>query len=469
MRSGGGLIPGSAIFFAGTLILSAVVILMHSIWTENMALPHFESLRGDLRTDVLIVGGGMAGLLCARLLTDAGVDCVLAESDTLCGGVTQNTTAKITVQHGLIYDKLIREFGVEPAGQYLRANLAALERYRQLCAGIDCDFETRDAYVYVQSDRKKLDDELRALDTLGFSSAGFAEELPLPFPVAGAVRFAEQAQFHPLKFAAAIAPGLRIFEHTPVRTVEGGVAQTDGGRITAECVIAATHFPIWNRHGAYFLKLYQHRSYVIALENAPDVHGMYVDDAEKGMSFRNYKDLLFLGGGDHRTGKRGGGWKELQDFALKHYPNAQLHCQWATQDCMSLDGAPYIGPYSKRTPQLFVATGFNKWGMTGSMVSAMILSDLVIGRENKFAPVFAPSRTILRPQLAVNAAETLVNFLTPTTRRCPHLGCALKWNSQEHSWDCPCHGSRFTVDGKLLENPATGDWKHGANREEKRA
>ena len=135
---------------------------------------------------------------------------------------------------------------------------------------------------------------------------------------------------------------------------------------------------------------------------------------------------------------------------------------------MSLDGAPYIGLYSKRTPQLFVAAGFNKWGMTGAMVSAMILSDLVTGRENEFAPAFVPSRTIWRPQLAVNAAETLLNFLTPTTRRCPHLGCALKWNSQEHSWDCPCHGSRFAVDGALLENPATGDW-HGAPGKEQDA
>lgn len=440
---------------------------MHSIWTEQVTLPQFEPLRGDTHADVLVIGGGMAGLLCARLLTDAGVDCALAEADTLCGGVTQNTTAKITAQHGLIYDKLIREFGEEQAKRYLNANLAALERYRQMCADIDCDFETRDAYVYARGERKKIDDELRALDALGFHAA-FAQELPLPFPVAGAVRFAEQAQFHPLKFAAAIAPGLRVYEHTPVRTVAGGTAETEHGRITAERIITATHFPIWNRHGAYFLKLYQHRSYVIALENAPDVHGMYVDEAEKGMSFRNYKDFLLLGGGDHRTGKRGGGWKELQDFAGKHYPDAKLHCQWATQDCMSLDGAPYIGPYSKRTPQLFVAAGFNKWGMTGAMVSAMILSDLVTGRENEFVPAFVPSRTIWRPQLAVNAAETLVNFLTPTTRRCPHLGCALKWNSQEHSWDCPCHGSRFAVDGALLENPATGDW-HGAPGKEQDA
>ena len=275
--------------------------------------------------------------------------------------------------------------------------------------------------------------------------------------MAGALKFPNQAQFHPLKFVSAISKDLHIYEHTPVRELANTTAVTDHGKISAKKIIVATHFPFLNKHGSYFLKLYQHRSYVIALENAPDVGGMYVDEAQKGMSFRNYRNLLLIGGGDHRTGKRGGGWEELRDFAARHYPGAEEKYSWATQDCMSLDGVPYIGPYSASTSNLYVATGFNKWGMTSSMVAAMILSDLVQGKENPYADVFSPSRTILRPQLAVNGFEAIVNLLTPSARRCPHLGCALKWNSTEHSWDCPCHGSRFTEDGKLIDNPATGD------------
>lgn len=429
---------------------------MESLWKQTWEHPDFAALEGDISTDVLIIGGGMAGILCAYMLQRAGVPYVLAEAGTLCGGITQNTTAKITNQHGLIYDKLIREFGLEAAGQYLSANEEALQKYRELCRDIDCDFEDKDSYVYVLNDRLKIERELSALEKLCFHSE-FADNLPLPFSVAGALKFPNQAQFHPLKFVSAISKDLHIYEHTPVRELADTTAVTDHGKISAKKIIVATHFPFLNKHGSYFLKLYQHRSYVIALENAPDVGGMYVDEAQKGMSFRNYRNLLLIGGGDHRTGKRGGGWEELRDFAARHYPGAEEKYSWATQDCMSLDGVPYIGPYSASTSNLYVATGFNKWGMTSAMVAAMILSDLVQGKENPYADVFSPSRTILRPQLAVNGFEAIVNLLTPSARRCPHMGCALKWNSTEHSWDCPCHGSRFTEDGKLIDNPATGD------------
>ena len=434
---------------------------MASLWEQTWEHPGFPALDGDLSTDVLIIGGGMAGVLCAYLLHRAGVDYALVEARTLCGGITRNTTAKITSQHGLIYDKLIRKFGVERAGQYLSAQEAALQSYRELCQTVDCGFEEKDAYVYSLDDRRKLERELNALEKLGFPGE-FAGRLPLPFPVAGAVRFPRQAQFHPLKFVAAITKGLHIYEHTAVRELAGTTAVTDHGKIRAHKIIVATHFPFLNKHGSYFLKLYQHRSYVIALENAPDVAGMYVDEARTGMSFRNYGSLLLLGGGGHRTGKEGGGWRELREFAGRHYPHAVEKFHWATQDCMSLDGVPYIGPYSASTSGLYVATGFNKWGMTSSMVAAMVLCDLVQGKESPFGAVFSPSRSILRPQLAANGLEAVVNLLTPTTRRCPHLGCALKWNAQEHTWDCPCHGSRFTEDGRLLDNPATGDLRPGA-------
>lgn len=432
---------------------------MKSVWSEKSNLPSFSSLNDKIKTDVLIVGGGMAGILCSYFLTQSGVDCVLIEANRICSGATKNTTAKITSQHGLIYNKLIKEFGADNARLYLEANQAALEKYRGMCAEIDCGFESKDAFVYSRNCSDKIEKELSALRTLGFN-ADFVGELPLPFPTAGAVKFKNQAQFNPLKFTSAIVPKLKIYENTPVREMSKHTAKTDKWTITADKIIVATHFPFINKHGSYFIKMYQHRSYVIALKNAPHVNGMYVDEAEKGMSFRNYENLLLVGGGGHRTGKQGGSWQELESFAKQHYPNAELKYRWAAQDCMTLDGMPYIGNYSKRTPNLYAATGFNKWGMTSSMVAAMLLTDLVMGKENKFAHLFSPSRTILRPQLAVNAFEAVTNILTPSKKRCPHMGCALKWNPNEHSWDCTCHGSRFSESGKLIDNPATGDLKH---------
>lgn len=431
---------------------------MESLWEKTAAIGSFERLEKDINTNVLIIGGGLAGVLCSYMLHQAGVDYVLVEANRICSGITKNTTAKITSQHGLIYDKLIRKFGVIKAGLYLRANEEALERYRKLCEGIVCHFEVKDNIVYSLNDRKKIDKEIAALQTLGYPAQRL-DSLPLPFPVAGAVKFPGQAQFNPLQFVAAITQGLRIYEHTPVREFIGTTAVTDRGKIKAKKIIVATHFPILNKHGLYFIKMHQHRSYVIALENAAQVNGMYVDEAPKGMSFRNYENLLLVGGGDHRTGCKGGGWQELRDFAARHYPGAKEKYHWATQDCITLDEVPYIGRYSANTENLYVATGFNKWGMTSSMVAAMILTDMVQDKRNPYEIVFDPSRSILRPKLAANAAVALVNILTPTVPRCPHLGCALKWNKLERTWDCSCHGSRFAEDGKLIDNPATGDLK----------
>lgn len=428
-----------------------------SAWTDTANLPEFDSLHGDIKTDVLIIGGGIAGILTAYFLHRDNVKYVLVEKERICSGNTQNTTAKITSQHGLIYQDIIKS-SKEKARGYLEANNAAVKKYRELCSNIDCDFEIKDNYVYSLDDRRKIEDEISALSLIGYK-AELCEDLPLPVKTAGSVKFKDQAQFHPLKFLASVSGKLNIFENTFVREMIGNTAVTSKGRITADRVIVTTHFPFINKHGSYFLKLYQHRSYVIALENAQDVNGMYVDECDMGMSFRNYKNLLFLGGGDHRTGKQGGNWKELRSFAKTHYPQSTERHFWAAQDCMSLDSVPYIGQYSKNTTNLFVASGFNKWGMTGSMVSAMILSDTVLGKRNPYAEIFDPSRCILKPQLFVNGFESAVNLLTPSKKRCPHLGCALKWNSAEHSWDCPCHGSRFSQKGKVLDNPANGDLK----------
>ena len=429
---------------------------MKSVWSETEARPHFEALKKDIKTDVLIIGGGIAGILTAYMLKKSGVDCVIVEADKICAGVTNYTTAKITFQHGLIYDKLISRFGTEYAKMYLEANRAAIKQYSKMCRDIECDHEITSAFVYLNEDKGILDAELSAYDKLGIK-AMLRSTTELPINVAGALEVKGQAQFNPLKFAFSIAKDLQVYENTKVLEIKKGSAVTDKHTIFAEKIVVATHFPFINKYGAYFLKLYQSRSYVIALKNAQKLNGMYVDGSDKGLSFRRYKDMLLLGGGGHRTGKKGGNWQELRDFAKRYYPNSEEICFFATQDCMSLDDVPYIGQYSKRIPWVYVATGFNKWGMTSSMVSAMILTDKILGKSNPYQKVFDPSRSMWRPQLFVNIAESTLGLITPTVPRCPHLGCALKYNKQEHSYDCPCHGSRFTEEGKLINNPATKD------------
>ena len=429
---------------------------MDSIWTKTVKMPAFPALEGDVKTDVLIIGGGMAGILCAHFLQEQGVDYVLAEGRTICSGVTKNTTAKITSQHGLLYDKLTKQRGSDVAAMYLHANEAAIERYAALAKYIDCDFERKTNYVYSLQDKGKIEKEMKALERLGFHSI-FSECGELAFLVAGAVGFEQQAQFHPLKFVSEVAKNLHIYEHTYVKELKPHRAVTERGEIAFDKLIIATHFPMDNKHGMYFLKLYQHRSYAIAYERAADVKGMYVDEAMNGMSFRNVGELLLIGGGDHRTGKQGGCWKEIEDFASQTYPEAKKVTKWATQDCMSLDGVPYIGEYSKRMPGCYVATGFNKWGMTTSMVAAELLKDLVLGKDNAYQEVYNPARSMLKPQLFVNGAEAAMNLILPAKRRCPHMGCGLKWNREERSWDCPCHGSRFGEDGGVVDGPAMGD------------
>ena len=430
--------------------------MVSSVWERDTPLLEHPTLSEEIRTDVLVIGGGLTGLLTAYKLRERGVDVTLVEKDRICAATTARTTAKITAQHGLVYHKLLRTLGEEGAGQYYRTNGDAAAELKALCRKFAVPLEEKGNFVYSTS-RQKLERELYALQKLGIPAI-FEEAPPLPLSVAGAVGIPEQAQLHPLKLAACLAGDLRIFEHSRVTELVGTTAVTEHGRIRAEKIIVATHFPFLNKHGSYFLKLYQHRSYLLALEHAVHLDAMYVDDDQKGMSFSSFGGTLLLGGGGHRTGKRGGGWQELRDFANVHYPDARELAHWAAQDTMSLDGIPYIGRYCANTPDLYVAAGFNKWGMTGSMVSAQLLTDLILGIRND-AGIFSPSRSILKPRLLLNCAETAANFLIPTTRRCPHLGCALKYNPEEHSWDCPCHGSRFSESGKVLDNPANGDLK----------
>lgn len=430
-----------------------------SVWADSVERFKFEKLQGNHKTDVLIIGGGIAGILTAYFLEQHNIDYILVEKGKICDATTQNTTAKITLSHGLIYSKILKSHGVEVAQGYYNANKKAVDIFFSLCKDIDCDFSVQDNFVYSLDSRHKLEQELIAIDKIG-GLAEYCGDLKIPLMTAGAVKVRNQAQFNPLKFLFEISKELNIFENTKVLELTNNSAITDSGKITADKIVVATHFPFINKHGSYFLKLYQHRSYVLALENAQDVGGMYIDESNKGLSFRNYNEYLLLGGGGHRTGKKGCAWDTLEKFADKNYPKSIVKYQYATQDCMSLDSMYYIGKYGKSTDNLLVATGFNKWGMTGGMVSAMVLCDMITNGKSEFEEIFNPNRNILTPQLFLNSAEAIKNLLTPTTKRCPHLGCALKWNSFEKSWDCACHGSRFDEKGTVLSGPATDDLKN---------
>ena len=432
---------------------------MKSIWQDSVKLPAFPPLEGDTFVDTLVIGGGITGLLCAHYLQQQGEDCLVLEADRIGGGTTANTTAKITAQHGLIYHRLLARHGKEIARGYYDANTAAVEEYRRLAQSIECDHTTTDNYIYSSKRGGIIDRELQALDKIG-RPADLAEDLPLPFATKGAVKFREQGMFHPRKFMAGLAAKLSICENTPVLSVEDMTAYTPNGCVHADEIIIATHFPLLNRYGMYWLRLYQSRSYVLALKDAPTLDGMYMDEQASGFSLHSHGDYLLLGGGGKRTGKPCGGFDPLERAVAAWYPDATVSHRWAAQDCMSPDDIPYIGQYSRFTPHIYVATGFNKWGMTSAMVAAQLLTDRILGKPNPYAEVFSPHRSICLPQTVANAASSVVGMLTPTLHRCTHLGCGLHYNRREHSWDCPCHGSRFGKDGTVLDGPAKKPLSH---------
>ncbi len=480
-----------------------------SLWQDTVTLKSWPRLEGVQGCDVLVIGGGMAGVLTAYRLYRQGVDVVLVEGHRVGSGVTAGTTAKITSQHGLIYQKLLAQMGTERARMYLDVHEAAIGEYAELCGcptgqersqddqennqddrPIDsgCGFARQSHLIYSRRGAAFLEKEMDALEKLKYP-ARFRTGLPLPFETDGAVEFPVQASIHPLKFLKRIIEedcqhsrnGMRIFESSRItklrRWSDGGwEAVSEHGSVLADQVVVASHFPFIDRHGSYFMKMYQNRSLVIAGKPSQtgaagrqksgkfsdlfpeQLDGMYKDEVEGGLSFREAEGLLLIGGGSGRSGKVEGSWADLEHNAADFYPGWETSYRWAAQDCITLDGIPYIGPYYGESGHgLWAATGFNKWGMTGSMVSSMILSDLIQEKKNPYAEIFRPDRTMEKSQLLINAAESTVNLLKPKVPRCRHLGCALSWNEAEMSWDCPCHGSRYDETGRCIEGPSVKD------------
>lgn len=419
----------------------------------------------ELEYDVIVVGAGMAGLLTAYYLKEQGKKVLVLEAEQTASGQTGRTTAKITSQHDIKYSRLIQTIGREKTKLYAAANEAAILEYEKLVQthGIDCDFVRVPAYLYSRKEKEILKKEAETAASLGIP-ASFTMKTELPFPVEGAVCFDRQAQFTPLKFVRYIASQLEIREDTRVMTVRGHKVITEHEVFTTENIVVATHYPLRNVPGFYFMRQHQERSYVLALSGCRNIKGMYYGIDEDGLSFRQEGELLLLGGSGHRTGERGhcGAYDTLLALAEYYYPNCKVESRWSAQDCMPHDGIPFIGRYSIFTPHLYVATGFQKWGMTTSMVAALLLRDMLCGIDNPYQKLFSPQRFQLRAgkkNFLTDAGVSVKGLIHGLYRRprCSHMGCELEWNEDERSWDCPCHGSRFDERGILLDNPAKSD------------
>lgn len=484
--------------------------------TKNM-LHEYPSLSENTKTDVIVVGGGIAGITCAYLLRKEGLSVTVLEADRIAHGTTGHTTAKVTSQHGLIYHRLTEQLGSELARQYADANETAIREIKALTESlkIDCDFIPQQAFVFTENEDyiQELHDEIDAVQKLGIKAA-FVESIPFPFTIKGAMRFDDQAQFHPLKYTLSLAKTLtdnggKIFEKT--RAVEIGfddgftVVTQDGKKITAGIMVIASHYPFYNKHGMYFTRIYQERSYVTAIKHSePYPGGMYINAEKPTRSLRSQKngdeELILVSGAHHKSGQCEDTWEkygELFDFANPYFTITDIPYRWSTQDCMTLDNVPYVGNFTEDTPNLYIATGFGKWGMTNSMASGMLLRDLIVKGESPWKDVYNPSRGTKAASAIsfvtenLNVAKNLIGgklerlekeediklapgegkvvelygkragvyrsdegilYIVNTT--CTHMGCELNWNAAERTWDCPCHGSRFSYEGKIIEGPA---------------
>ena len=481
---------------------------MDSIWWKQLDFPAFPVLKSDLQTEIAVIGGGLAGILTAYDLHRSGAEVVVLEANRIGSGQTSGTTAKLTAQHGLRYSRLRKEIASNIAGEYAQTQLSAVSRLRRLVQeqNIACDWEDCTTFLYTCGVPEPLQKEYEACRSLGMD-VFLIRNTELPF-AAEALGLRNQARFHPLKLLLSLAAELNIYEQTRVLKVSGHEIRTaNGTTVTAQKIIFTCHFPFINFPGLFFARQHQERSYVLALENAPRLNHCYLGIENYGLSLRSWGKYLLLGGSGHRTGENqtGNTYQRLEEAAKRFWPQSHIVSRWSAQDCIPMDGIPYIGPYSKSNPDWLVATGFQKWGISTSVVAAEILSRLAL--EQPLPPEYAlytPHRFHLAAsvhQLAEDGAHSVLglgkHFLEPgridldslptghggivkingkkvgayrdtdgtlytVSVKCPHLGCQLEWNPDEKSWDCPCHGSRFDFHGNLLDGPAQRSYPHAA-------
>ena len=478
---------------------------MTSLWLDGAPAAGPAALAPGERVDVAVIGGGIAGLTTALLLKREGMSVAVIEAGGVGQGVTGTNTAKVTALQGTVYSTIARRHGAAAAADYAQASADAVEKVAELA--IDCDLERADAFTYAASvdERPAVEAELEAAAAAGLPVD--ATEPGVPFPTEGAVRLRDQVAFHPVRYARGLAAAvagdgcfvvegvraLAVAERSPCRV------RTTAGTVLADRVVVATHYPFLDR-GLFFARLEVQRSYCIAARVKGELpRGMVINAGSPTRSLRTYGDLLIVGGEGHAAGSddaRPERFAALEAFARRHWDVAEVTHRWSAQDPVPHDRLPLIGPYQPGSERLFVATGFMKWGLTGGTVAAMLLADRLAGRDNPWAERFDPTRLSLRsmPTLAKVNAKAGLHFAGDRLRpaeagsaadvpagearvvrdglgrtgvyrdeagavhavslRCTHLGCLLRFNAAETSWDCPCHGSRFNVDGRVLEGPA---------------
>jgi glycine/D-amino acid oxidase-like deaminating enzyme/nitrite reductase/ring-hydroxylating ferredoxin subunit len=481
-----------------------------SLWLDTAPAEPFPALTQPVAVDVVVIGGGIAGITAASLLKAEGRTVALIDAGRLLQGVTGQTTAKLTSQHTLIYSHLLQRFGEARARAYADANQTAVELVARTVQeqGIDCDFAHTEAYTWAESaaEADQLRRELEAAQRLGLP-ARWVDRVPLPFPAQAALCFDRQAQLHPVKYLQHLAraipgAGSHVFENTCAVKVDEGepcLVLTRQGSIRARDVILATHYPFTD-HSLYALRLHPHRGYVLAARlDGPAPAGMFIN-VQRNRSLRPYASdagsgVLVVGEG-HPVGEGGDTqerYRRLEAWAHEVLPVAGIDYHWSTHDHHTIDHVPYIGRANPFTRHVYVATGFGGWGMSNGTVAGLLLRDLVLGRENPWTEVFEPSRVNLagtrdfarltftigkhwvgdrlrRPEAALAPGEGRVvataqgrlalykdetGDVHALSSACTHMGCVVQWNGAEKSWDCPCHGSRFdAIDGHVLHGPA---------------
>lgn len=494
---------------------------MNSYWEEERKNHDlFEEIKEDKKVSVCIIGGGLTGLQTAYNLSDK-LDVVILEKDRICGSTSGKTTGKITSQHGVFYDYLINSQSKEFAKMYLEANEKAIQNIKDIVEKeeIECDLEEESSYVFTKQETKldMIKNEQKAVDKLQKEKSDYVKEIELPTEISGAIEFKNQAQFHPLKYAYGLAKAIikndgKIYENTKVTDIkrenEKYVVYANKNKVIADYVVLATRYPIMNVPGYYFLKMYQSTSYAMVFDAKKKLFdGMYISYEMPNVSFRTIRDgereLLLAVGYDYKTGTEElrDGYQRLEVIVRKMYPDAEVLYKWTAEDCISLDKIPYIGQYSSIMKNLYIATGFNKWGVTSSNVAANIITDKILQKENKYEEIFKSTRiepiknrqemgdmlkeankSILLSRFKIPKEEldnikigegkiikidnTKVGVYKSKTGEifkvkpiCTHLGCELYFNNIEKIWECPCHGSKFTYDGKSIEVPSNKDLK----------